>query len=117
MKIAFAHDWLVSLAGAEQVLLAMHGVWPEAPIYTSVYKKEGFPMLKNVEVIPSFLQKIPLARSKHQMFPQLRSVAFEQFDLGEYNVVISNCHAEAKGVITKPETMHVCYCHTPIRYY
>jgi len=51
------------------------------------------------------------------MFPQLRAIAFEQFDLSKYDVVISNGHAEAKGVITKPETLHICYCHTPIRYY
>lgn len=117
MKIAFVHDWLTNLAGAEQVLLAMHELYPEAPIYTSVFCKEKFPQLKNVKVIPSFLQKVPFGKSKHQMFPHLRTIAFEQFDLSKYDVVISDGHAEAKGVITKPETIHICYCHTPIRYY
>ncbi len=117
MRIAFVHDWLVSLAGSEQVFLAMHELWPDAPVYTSVYKKENFPQLKNVKVTPSFLQKVPFGKSKHQMFPHLRTVAFEQFDLSKYDVVISDGHAEAKGIITKPETIHISYCHTPIRYY
>jgi glycosyltransferase involved in cell wall biosynthesis len=117
MKVAFIHDWLVSLAGSEQVLLKMHELFPKAPIYTSVYCEKNFPSLKNVKVITSFLQKVPFAKSKHQMFPHLRPVAFEQFDLSKYDIVISDGHAEAKGVITKPETLHICYCHTPIRYY
>ncbi len=117
MKIALIHDWMVSIAGGEQVLLAIHELYPKAPIYTSVYRKEKFPQLKNTKVTPSFLQKIPFAKSKHQMFPHLRPLAFENFDLGKYDVVLSSSHAEAKGVITKPETLHICYCHTPTRYY
>ncbi len=117
MRIAFVHDWLTNLAGAEQVLLAMHELYPKAPIYTSVYRPEKFPRLKNTKIISSFLQKIPFAKSKHQMFPHLRPLAFENFDLSKYDIVISDSHAEAKGVITKPGTLHICYCHTPIRYY
>lgn len=117
MKVALVHEWLTSIAGSERVLLTLHELFPEAPIYTSVFVPEQFPQLADRDVRPSFLQKIPWARSKHQAFPFLRTVAFERFDLSAYDVVISSCHAESKGVITRPETLHISYCYTPIRYY
>jgi glycosyltransferase involved in cell wall biosynthesis len=76
-----------------------------------------FPQLAGADVRTSFLQKIPYAKSNHQAFPLLRTVAFERFDLSEYDVVISSSHAEGKGVITRPDTLHICYCYTPVRYY
>ncbi len=117
MKVALAHDWLTNLAGAERVIIALHETFADAPIYTSVFIPELFPELAGADVRTSFLQKVPYARKKHQAFPFLRAVAFEGFDMSEYDVVISSCHAEAKGVITRPETLHICYCYTPIRYY
>ena len=117
MRAALVHDWLTNLAGAERVIMALHETFPDAPIYTSVFVPELFPELADADVRTSFLQKIPLARKKHQAFPVLRTVAFENFDLSEYDVVISSCHAESKGVITQPDTLHICYCYTPIRYY
>ena len=117
MRVALVHEWLTNVAGSERVLLALHELYPEAPIYTSVFVPEEFPELADTDVRTSFLQKIPGAKTKHQAFPLLRTVAFERFDLSAYDVVISSCHAEAKGVITRPETLHICYCYTPIRYY
>jgi glycosyltransferase involved in cell wall biosynthesis len=117
MRVALIHDWLTNLAGAERVLMAMCESFPHAPIYTSVYCPEHFPGLEGTDVRTSFLQRIPGAKTRHQAFPLLRTVAFERFDLCEYDVVLSSCHAEAKGVITRPETMHICYCYTPVRYY
>lgn len=117
MRTALVHDWLTNLAGSERVLLTLHEIFPDAPIYTSVFVPEEFPTLRRADVRTSFLQKVPGARTKHQAFPWLRTVAFESFDLSEYDVVISSSHAEAKGVITHPETLHICYCYTPIRYY
>ncbi len=117
MRVALVHDWLTNFAGAERVIVEMHETFPQAPIYTSVFRPEVFPQLAGADVRTSFLQKVPLAKSKHQAFPLLRTVAFELFDLSNYDVVISSCHAEAKGVITRPETLHICYCYTPIRYY
>jgi glycosyltransferase involved in cell wall biosynthesis len=117
MRVALVHEWLTNIAGSERVLLALHEMYPEAPVYTSVFVPEQFPELADSDVRTSFLQKIPGARTKHQAFPFLRTVAFERFDLSEYDVVISSSHAEAKGVITLPETLHICYCYTPIRYY
>jgi len=117
MRVALVHEWLTNLAGSERVLLAMHDMYPEAPIYTSVFVSEQFPELAGSDVRTSFMQRIPGAKTKHQAFPFLRTVAFERFDLSEYDIVISSSHAEAKGVITRPETLHICYCYTPIRYY
>jgi len=117
MRLALVHDWLTNLAGSERVLLALHELYPHAPIYTSVFVPSQFPQLADAEVRTSFLQRVPGARTRHQAFSLLRTVAFERFDLSEYDVVISSSHAEAKGVITRPETLHICYCYTPIRYY
>lgn len=117
MRVALVHEWLTNVAGSERVLLALHELYPEAPVYTSVFVPEQFPQLDGADVRTSFLQRIPGAKTRHQAFPLLRTVAFERFDLDGYDVVISSSHAEAKGVITRPETLHVCYCYTPIRYY
>ncbi len=116
-KVAIVHDWLTNIAGAEKVVLALHKAFPDAPIYTSVHNSDKTPEFANADIRTSFLQRIPLARTKHQLFPTLRTVAFESFDLSEYDVVISSASAEAKGVITRPETLHICYLHTPTRYY
>ncbi|RJP35462.1 MAG: glycosyltransferase family 4 protein [Actinobacteria bacterium] len=117
MRVALVHEWLTNIAGSERVLLALHELYPEAPVHTSVFVPEEFPQLEDADVRTSFLQKIPGARTRHQAFPLLRTVAFERFDLSAFDVVISSSHAEAKGVITPPETLHICYCYTPIRYY
>lgn len=117
MRVAIVHDWLTNLGGAERVVLALHELFPTAPIYTSVYNQAALPQFKDLDVRTSFLQHWPWARSHHQWFPTLRAQAFESFDFSEYDLVISSASAEAKGIITKPGTMHLCYCHTPTRYY
>jgi glycosyltransferase involved in cell wall biosynthesis len=117
MRVALVHEWLTNMAGSERVLLALHELYPEAPIYTSVYIPEEFPQLAGADIRTSFLQRVPGAKTRHQAFSLLRTIAFERFDLSGYDVVISSSHAEAKGVITRPETLHICYCYTPVRYY
>lgn len=114
-KIALVHDWLTNFAGAEQVLLSLMQIFPNAPIYTSVYKKDKFPKeFKNRRIYTSSLQKFSFI--PHQLLFPYMGRAFEEFDLSEYDIVISSSHASSKGVITKPETLHICYCHTPTRY-
>lgn len=117
LRVAIVHDWLTNQGGAERVVWALHEAYPDAPIYTSVFDAEALPQFKNLDVRTSFLQRWPLAKSKHQLFPTLRTMAFESFDLSDYDVVISSSSAESKGVVTKPGTLHICYCHTPTRYY
>lgn len=117
LRVAIVHDWLTNQGGAERVVMALHKAYPDAPIYTSVFNSEAVPQFKDADVRTSFLQKWPLAKSKHQLYPMLRTIAFESFDFSEYDVVISSSSAEAKGVITQPHTLHVCYLYTPTRYY
>ena len=116
MKIALVYDRVNKFGGAERVLLALHKIWPKAPLYTSVYNPAGAPWAKDFKVIPSFVQKFPLAKKHHEIYPWLMPFAFESFNFDKYNVVISITSAEAKGIITKPKTLHICYCLTPTRY-
>ncbi len=116
LKIALVADWLTDPGGAEKVVCAFHRMFPDAPIYTSIYDKDRLPMFDDADIRTSFLQKWPGAKRHHQWYLKWMPTAFEQFDLSEYDIVLSSSHSCAKGVITKPETMHVCYCHTPMRY-
>ncbi|WAM36292.1 glycosyltransferase [Caldicellulosiruptor acetigenus] len=117
MKIAIVHEWLTNLAGSEKVVLELRKIFPEAPIYTLVYneKKLG-KYFKDCTIITSNLQKNPLAKVKHQLFFNYMPKAFESFDLSEFDLIISSSSAFAKGVITPPNSLHICYCHTPPRY-
>ena len=115
-KIAFVYDRVNKWGGAERVLLALHEIWPEAPLFTSVYDPKGAPWAKDFEVIPSFLQKIPFVQSRHEMLAPLMPIAFESFNFDDYEVIISVTSEAAKGIITKPKTLHLCYCLTPTRY-
>lgn len=116
LKIAIVCDWLTNFAGAERVILKLHKMFPNAPIYTSVYNAEKMPEFKDALIYTSFLQNYPKAKEKHQWYLPFYPLAFEQFDLSAYDIVISSCHSASKGVITKPQTMHVSYCHSPMRY-
>lgn len=116
MKIAFVYDRVNKWGGAERVLLALHELWPEAPLYTAVYDPARAKWADVFTVMPSFMQYIPFAKNHHEWFPWLTPMAFESFTFDEYDVVISVSSAEAKYVITKPHTLHICYCLTPTRY-
>lgn len=117
MKIALIHDYLNQYGGAERVLEALCEIFPYAPIYTLVYsEKQTLGTFKDKKIHVSFLQKIPLAKSYHRFFPILMPAAIEQFDLKRFQIVISSAYSYAKGVITDPGTLHISYCHTPLRY-
>lgn len=117
MKVALVHDYLVQYGGAERVLECFAEIFPKAPIYTMVYDRK---LMKNAfadkKIITSFLQKIPFIGSHHRLFPLLMPMAIESFDLSEFDLIISDSNSYAKGVITSPQTLHICYCHTPMRY-
>jgi len=115
-KVALVFDWMTTNGGAEKVNIVLHEMFPEAPIFTSVYNPEKLKGFEDADVYTSFIQNLPFAKTKHQYYLGLMPSAYELFDLSEYDIVISSSHACAKGVITKPETLHVCYCHTPMRY-
>jgi glycosyltransferase involved in cell wall biosynthesis len=115
-KIAIIADWLTNQGGAEKVVFDLHQAFPDAPIYTSIYNPEKLPQFKKAKIHTSFLNNFPFAKNKHQLYLALVPYAFESFDLTEYDIVISSSFACAKGVITAPETTHICYCHNPMRY-
>ena len=116
MKIAFVYDRVTKWGGAERVLTALHDVWPDAPLYTTVYDPKRAPWADVFTVIPSFLQRIPFANKLHEILPWITPMAFESFTFDGYDVVISITSAEAKSIITKPNVLHLCYCLTPTRY-
>lgn len=115
-RIAIVCDWLVSRGGAERVISAISDMFPHAPIYTALCDARIFPEFNERKIITSFIQKLPFALKKHAFYLPMMPYAFEQFDLSKFDIVISSCHSCAKGIITKPRTLHVCYCHSPMRY-
>lgn len=118
-RIAIVHDWLTNMGGAENVVLALAEAFPGSPIYTSTYAPENMPAFKNLDVRTTWLQKLPRSlRKLHKFFPMLRVHAFRKLDLSEYDIIISSSTAESKQVRkTRADQIHICYCHTPIRYY
>ncbi|MBA2287471.1 MAG: glycosyltransferase [Ktedonobacteraceae bacterium] len=117
MKVALVHDYLNQMGGAERVVLAFHEIFPDAPLYTSIYDPERVdPAFQKMDVRTSFMQKLPLVTSHHQPYLPFYPFAMERLDLRGYDLVLSSSSAFGKGVITAPETMHVCYCHTPMRW-
>lgn len=116
MKIALVHDYLAQDGGAERVLLSLHKLWPEAPIFTLFQQKGAVRGFESADIRESYLARLPFGRKKYQWYLPLMPQAFETFDLSEFDVVISSTSAFAKGIITGPETLHLCYCHTPTRY-
>ena len=116
LKIAIVCDWLTNLGGAERVILDMYEAFPNADIFTSIYNPDALPQFKKAKVHTSFIQNLPFAKTKHYLYLPLMPQAFESFDLSKYDVILSSSFACAKGVITKTESLHICYCHTPMRY-
>lgn len=118
MKVALVTDWLTSYAGSEKVEEAILGLFPEADVYTCVYDREAFKgtRFEQHNVRQSFIARLPKAIKHYQKYLPLMPLAIEQLDMSGYDLVISSSHAVAKGVITGPDQLHICYCHSPIRY-
>lgn len=118
MKTAIVHDWLVTYAGAEKVLEQILLEFPDADLYSVVDfipdNNRGFISYKKSNI--STIQKLPFAKEKYRTYLPIMTLAIEQFDLSEYNLIISSSHAVAKGVITGPDQLHISYVHSPIRY-
>ena len=117
MKIALVHDFLKEYGGAERVLEALHEIWPEAPVYTSFLLAKKLPdHFKSWDIRESYLRKLPLISKIGKIFTFFYPWIFESLDLSEYDVIISSTASFAKGIITKPNQLHVCYCHTVPRF-
>lgn len=116
MRVALVHDYLNQLGGAEQVLKALCEIFPQSPIFTIVYDPEKLADFNDKKIIPSFIQNLPFGLNKYQWFLPLMPSAVEKFNLKDFDLIISSCSSFSKGVITRPEQKHICYCHTPTRY-
>ena len=117
MKVAIVYDRVNKWGGAERVLLALHEIFPNAPLYTSVYDSKSASWAKVFpRVYTSFLQKIPFTKGNHEFLAVFMPLAFSLFDFSKYDLVISVTSESAKGIRTKGKTKHICYCLTPTRY-
>ncbi|OGL89298.1 hypothetical protein A3H75_01590 [Candidatus Uhrbacteria bacterium RIFCSPLOWO2_02_FULL_51_9] len=117
MKVALVHDYLSQDGGAERVLLALQTMWPDAPTYVWFYNKENFSgAFEGKDIRTSFIQKLPFGKTHYQWYLPFLPMATERHDLSDFDVVISSASSFAKGIITRPDTLHICYCHTPTRY-
>lgn len=118
MKVAIIHEWLTNYAGSERVLEQIISLYSEADLFCVVdfLPSNQRDFIKNKKTNVSFIQKLPFAKKKFRNYLPLMPIAVEQFDLSGYDVVISSSHAVAKGIITGPDTLHVSYVHSPMRY-
>ena len=117
MKVALVHDWLNQRGGAENVLEVLVEMFPQAPIYTSMYWPQAMPFLYSKwDIRTSWLDQLPFIKAHHQPCLPLYPLVFQNFDLSAYDLVLSNKSGFCHGVRTPPSTTHICYCLTPTRY-
>ncbi len=117
MRVALVHDYLNQYGGAERVLEALHALYPEAPVYTSLYDPRSMPgAFRRWDIRTSFLQHLPRRVSLARLYLTWYPYAFESFDLRGYDLILSSSSAFAKGVIPPAGARHICYCHNPARF-
>jgi glycosyltransferase involved in cell wall biosynthesis len=117
MHVALIHDYLNQYGGAERVLEAIHEMYPHAPVYTSIYDPDAMPTAyRSWDIRTSFMQRLPGWKKHFRRYFLLYPAAFESFDLSGYDLIISSSSAYAKGIIPPPGAVHICYCHTPMRF-
>lgn len=117
MRVALVHDYLNQMGGAEKVLLTLHDLFPQAPIYTSIFDpKRMDARFRGLDIRTSFMQRLPGIKRRHQQYLPIYPFAFERLDLRQFDLVISDSSAFAKGIVTRPDALHICYCYTPMRW-
>ncbi|HEX9740315.1 MAG TPA: glycosyltransferase [Ignavibacteriaceae bacterium] len=119
MRTAIVHEWFADYAGSERVVESFTNLWPDADVYTLVNllnEEENKIVLKSKPAKTSFIQKLPFAKTKHRWYLPLFPFAIERFDFSEYDLIISSSHAVTKGLIKRPDQLHISYCHSPMRY-
>ncbi|HSB55850.1 MAG TPA: glycosyltransferase [Gemmatimonadales bacterium] len=117
MKVALAHDYLIQAGGAERVVAALHRIFPEAPIFTTIADPSVTEsLLPDARICTSWMQRLPGLRKHFRKYVLLYPSAIESLDLSGFDLVISSSSAFAKGVVTDPGAFHLCYCHTPMRF-
>ncbi len=117
LKVALVHDWLTGMRGGEKCLEILCELYPDADIYTLVYNKGHLSKtIENMRIKTSFIQKLPWASKHFRYYLPLFPAAVERFELKDYNLIISTSHCVAKGIVPMPESLHISYCFTPMRY-
>lgn len=118
MRTAAMHEWLVNYAGSERVLEQMLNCFPASDLFSVVdfLSDEERTFIQGKSATTTFIQKLPFAKTKYRQYLPLMPLATEQLDLSNYDVILSSSHAVAKGVLTGPDQLHICYVHSPIRY-
>jgi len=119
LKTAIVQEWLVNYAGSEKCVESFNNIYPESDIFSLVdflNDDDRSTIIKGKNATTSFIQKLPYAKKKHRNYLPLFPLAIEQFDLSRYDLIISSSHSVAKGVLTNSNQLHICYCHTPMRY-
>ncbi len=117
MKIALVHDWLTGMRGGEKCLEVLCELFPDAPIYTLLHNKGAMsPLIESKKIFTSFIDNLPAKEKQYRKYLPLFPFAIAQFDLSEYDLVISMSHAVAKNVRVRNDALHICYCFTPMRY-
>ena len=116
-KIAIVHDWLVSMRGGERVLEVLCKLFPDAHLFTLVHREQSLSLpIERMHTTTSFLQRLPFGVSHYQYYLPVFPLAAQSLDVSGYDLVISSSSAVAKGVKTRTGGLHICYCHTPMRY-
>lgn len=117
MRVALVHYWLVGMAGGERVLEALCRMYPQADIFTHVLDKAAIsPVIASHHIETTFIHRLPGSKKHYKRYLPLMPLALEQLDLTGYDLVISSESGPAKGVVTRADSLHICYCHTPMRY-
>src|ERR1700691_5295115 len=117
MKVAIIHYWFVGMRGGEKVIEALCEMYPQADIFTHVYVPEVISdRIRRHRIIPTYINALPRAAKMYKIYLPLMPLALEQLDLRGYDLIISSESGPSKGVIPPPDALHVCYCHTPMRY-
>jgi len=117
MKVAIVHFWLVNMRGGEKMLEALLELYPQADIYTHVYNTKAVSaLIKSRRIFTSRINRLPFAKKLYQLYMPLMPNALMDFNLQQYDLVISSEAGPAKGVVANPDAYHICYCHSPMRY-
>src|ERR1700722_1063290 len=118
MRVAIIHEWFSTYGGSERVTEELLKLYPEADLFAIVdfYPADLRHFLEGRKITSSFIQHLPFARKRFRWYLPLMPFAIEQFDLSNYDLIISSSHAVSKGVITRPYQLHVSYVHSPMRY-
>ncbi len=116
-RVAIVHEWFTSMRGGEKCVEALCEVFPEATLFVLLHNEGSVsPIIERMPIRTSWIQRLPFAAERYRHYLPLFPAAVRSFSLNDYDLVISSHHCVAKGVVTAPGTLHVCYCYTPMRY-